>query len=229
VAAPGWLRGLASRWRDETCGAFAGEVVAHEPRGLVERFLGQRRMDHKGTLAHPYLPFATTANVAYRRAVLGRVGAFNPGLRSGGDVDLSWRMQKVTGLAIAYCPEAVVAHRNRSTVRGLYRQYRTYGEAFADLELLHDDFYSRFSHRYGLPRARAAVRFVRRHALSKPPQWMRPSTGREGLAMWALDALVKIAFDRGIRRGRRSASLTAAACRSAGAGSGSRRGAPERS
>ncbi|MGH7894883.1 MAG: glycosyltransferase [Candidatus Binatia bacterium] len=203
VATPGWLRALAEGSDDPAYGAFAGDVTPHEPRNLVERFLAQRRRENQVPLEHPYLPFASTSNVAYRRRVFDLIGLFNPALTSSGDADLAWRMQKETPYRIAHRPRALVSHRNRTTVLEMYLQYRCYGEGLAALERLHDDLYARYSHRFGLPAPRAGVRFVRRHALDTNPGWMRPGSRLEKVAMRCLDGIVKIAFDRGIRRGRR--------------------------
>src|SRR6185369_5861161 len=118
---PDWLAALADGSDDEGYGAFAGEVVAYEPMTRAERFQARRRVDqHAVMLRHPYLPCVTTSNVAYRRAVLDRIGPFDAAMRSGGDVDLAWRMQEQTALRIAYRPAAIVAHRNRTTFAGMW-------------------------------------------------------------------------------------------------------------
>jgi len=127
-AAPGWLRALVAPWAAPVYGAFAGRIVAYQPRTPVERFqVHKRAVDNWIALQDPYLPYVTTANVAYRRRVFERVGLFNPGLRSGGDCDLAWRMQKQTAYQIAFQFQALVYHRHRKTVWEPYRQYESYG------------------------------------------------------------------------------------------------------
>jgi len=53
--------------------------------------------------------FAATANLVTRREVFERVGPFDSDLYSGGDLDWG-RRAGALGLALAYCPDAVVRH-----------------------------------------------------------------------------------------------------------------------
>jgi hypothetical protein len=109
-------------------GAVGGAVFSAPPGdSAVERWssdvdvLSQAR-----TLAHPYRPFAVTANLLVRRDALAAVGGFAEGIRSGGDVDLCWRLQEA-GWTLEFRPRAAVEHRHRTTLRGVIRQYRRYG------------------------------------------------------------------------------------------------------
>lgn len=61
----------------------------------------------------PYhLPFATTANVAYRREVFESIGLFDETLFSGGDADFSWRMQLNSRYKLHPVPGAIIYHKN---------------------------------------------------------------------------------------------------------------------
>jgi cellulose synthase/poly-beta-1,6-N-acetylglucosamine synthase-like glycosyltransferase len=122
-----WLKNLVREWNDPSIGCFAGEILAYNPETLVERFsdrIGVLRQ--KGTLNCPYLPYTQTANSAYRKEVFDIVGLFNPEIVSGGDADLSWRMQRETDLKIKFVPDAVVYHKHRDSIIGLYRQFKKY-------------------------------------------------------------------------------------------------------
>jgi GT2 family glycosyltransferase len=66
---------------------------------------------------------AVTANMMAWRRVFDRVGLFDEGLFSGGDHEWGKRAQR-RGERIAYCPETVVAHPARSSVRALLRKHR---------------------------------------------------------------------------------------------------------
>jgi GT2 family glycosyltransferase len=87
-------------------------------------------LDAAGAFTRPALPYAQTANAAYRRVVFERVGLFDPTLVSGGDLDLAWRMQRA-GWGLVYAPGAVVVHAHRRTFRGLVRLYSKNGHGAA--------------------------------------------------------------------------------------------------
>jgi glycosyltransferase involved in cell wall biosynthesis len=207
IAAPDWLRRLVEGSDQAEYGAFAGEVMPFRSETRMERYFSRRRAGQTaGTLAHPYLPYATTSNVAYRRAVLEQVGRFDATLRSGGDVDLGWRMQEQTGRRFAYRPAAVVWHRNRATIAAMYRQSYVYGEGIADLERRHPAFHRAFTARAGSPAWRN-VPFELQHMLrAQRASWARNRRDVDTLLFLLYDALRKIAFNRGVRRGRRRAS-----------------------
>lgn len=66
---------------------------------------------------------AVTANMMAWRHVFDRVGLFDETLFSGGDHEWGKRAQR-NGERIAYCPEAVVAHPARSSMRALLKKHR---------------------------------------------------------------------------------------------------------
>jgi glycosyltransferase involved in cell wall biosynthesis len=120
---PGWIRALVAALADEDAGGAAGRIEAAAGDTLVERFqVEERVLDAANAFTRPALPFAQTANAAYRRVVFERVGLFDPTLVSGGDLDLAWRMQRA-GWGLAYAPGAIVRHRHRKTFRGLVKLY----------------------------------------------------------------------------------------------------------
>jgi glycosyltransferase involved in cell wall biosynthesis len=127
----GWARTLVAALDDEDAGGAAGRIEAYGPTTLVERFQVEKRvLDAANAFTKPPLPFAQTANAAYRRTIFERVGLFDPMLVSGGDLDLAWRMQRA-GWGLAYAPGALVRHRHRRTFRGLVRLYAKNGQGAA--------------------------------------------------------------------------------------------------
>jgi len=131
VPDPTWARSLVAALEDEDAGGAAGRIEAWTPTTLVERFqVEQRVLDAANAFTKPPLPFAQTANAAYRRTIFERVGLFDPMLVSGGDLDLAWRMQRA-GWGLAYAPGAIVRHRHRRTFRGLVKLYEKNGHGAA--------------------------------------------------------------------------------------------------
>ena len=129
---PDWLRRLLADPVPQDTGALAGEVIAGESETPVQRFIERRGfMKHEITLPHKALPCFSTANVAVRRELLTRLGGFREESRFFGDMELSWRMQLDAGAAILFRPDAVVLHRHRRTLRGLWGQAVQHGRGTA--------------------------------------------------------------------------------------------------
>ena len=122
---------VLERYREHPVGDDVGAVV-----GEVEGVAGQdalvaryaRSRGHLGQRMHwefPFRPWGVTANLLVRRAAWEDVGGFQEGIRSGGDTEFSWRLQDA-GWSLAFCPEAVVEHEHRDSVRSLARQAARY-------------------------------------------------------------------------------------------------------
>ena len=111
----------------EGVGALAGTVEpTGEGGGTVARHARSRPyLDQASFLAEPRGAFAATANLMVRRAVWAELGGFEE-VRSGGDVDFSWRLQDA-GWSIELRPAARVRHRHRETLSALVRQRIRYG------------------------------------------------------------------------------------------------------
>jgi cellulose synthase/poly-beta-1,6-N-acetylglucosamine synthase-like glycosyltransferase len=73
-----------------------------------------------------YQPFFPTANAAFRREALQKVGGFDPRCQTGEDIDLCIRVAQA-GNELWFEPSARVHHHHRSTLRGLLRQWFGYG------------------------------------------------------------------------------------------------------
>jgi glycosyltransferase involved in cell wall biosynthesis len=138
---PGWLRQIVQPFLDAVTGPklgiVAGEIAALPGDSLLERFADRQAvLSQKHTLAHPFLPYGQTANLAVRRAIFDQVGLFRPYLTTGGDADLCWRILQ-QGWRIASAEQAVVLHRHRSTLADLRSQWRRYGRSNRYLHELH--------------------------------------------------------------------------------------------
>ena len=119
----GWVRGLVSALESPAAGIAAGPIEAWRAERLVERYQAARALRAERAFRHPVLPFAQTANAACPRAVFDAVAGFDAACRFGGDLDFCWRVQRRTGLALAWAPAAVVRHRHRTTWHGLFALY----------------------------------------------------------------------------------------------------------
>lgn len=130
LAQPGWLRSLVSPFEDPgvlfTGGCIRSRRIVTGPEMYADvcRILDNEKF-LQGHVCFP--PFFATANAAFRRELLQRVGGFDEDLFVGEDADLCWRILDLGGKMV-YCPEAVVHHRHRDTLEGFFRQAVSYGE-----------------------------------------------------------------------------------------------------
>lgn len=131
VAGPGWLESLVRPLIDDpSVSASGGRILGYRAdRGIAFYLqasgrINQRRFfNGRGLLP----PFFATANCAWRRADIERVGGFDERFAAGEDADLSWRILEDGG-SMAYVHEAAVAHDHRTTFGELYRMAVGYGD-----------------------------------------------------------------------------------------------------
>jgi len=127
IATKDWLKNIVSGFEISNIGCIAGSITAMENDGLspLEKFLIKKgHLSQAQHVKNVFLPFAATANAAYRKEVLDRIGLFDEGLLIGEDADLSWRMQIFTNYKVMYIPEAAVFHPYESRPKELFRQKR---------------------------------------------------------------------------------------------------------
>jgi cellulose synthase/poly-beta-1,6-N-acetylglucosamine synthase-like glycosyltransferase len=120
LVAPEWLRRLVEPLSDPRVGVAGGRILARPGGNGAERF-GETIHDHHAALCVWRPPYAITMNWASRRTVLEEAGLFDESLRRCEDVDLSYRIG-AAGYAFAYCPDAIVYHRNERSLLGLFRE-----------------------------------------------------------------------------------------------------------
>ncbi|HVX68585.1 MAG TPA: glycosyltransferase [Mycobacteriales bacterium] len=126
---PGWLDGLIRAVDLPGVAIAGGDVVVTTAHTAAERYVQryQPLMAEHG-LGHPTMPFLPTANIVTHRSVLEAVDGFRS-LRSGGDLDFCWRVQRVGLGRVEYAPGAAVDWVPRSTIREVMRQWYRYGAA----------------------------------------------------------------------------------------------------
>jgi GT2 family glycosyltransferase len=115
-----WLAELVWPLDEPAIGIVGGQILARRPAGAAELF-GEAIHDHEAAMLVYSPPYAVTMNWASRAEVLSEVGLFDEALRRGQDVDLSYRIFRA-GYRLAFCPAAIVYHRNERTLRSLVRE-----------------------------------------------------------------------------------------------------------
>ena len=122
IAEPQWLPELVRPFADPEVGAVGGHLAHAPPTTAAERqavrMLGSwQQFAFNSDPAYP-----VTANAAYRRDVIHRIGGFDPRMTRAQDVELGLRFQEQSGLRLAYASRATARHRNRSTQLSFFRQ-----------------------------------------------------------------------------------------------------------
>ncbi len=120
-----WLRNLLAPFDDSTVGCVGGEIInAYTDSPLSSYLASKGHLSQKITFEHPFLPFAQTGNVAFRRVVISRIGAFDDFMEEGEDADLCWRMQLESDYRIIFEADAAVEHSQNLSPSLFMRQKR---------------------------------------------------------------------------------------------------------
>jgi glycosyltransferase involved in cell wall biosynthesis len=142
---PGWATALLDAFANPTVDCVTGRVVPGNEQLDTAQWVERRYSFDRGKLAQrfhhsdvrrwfPVYPhhLGTGCNMAFRRALLERIGDFDPALDmgslvgGGGDIDMFARTLDV-GAWTAYEPEAVVRHHHRERRDQLVYQFFGYG------------------------------------------------------------------------------------------------------
>jgi O-antigen/teichoic acid export membrane protein/GT2 family glycosyltransferase len=192
---PNWLAQLVEPFRDRTVAAVGGAIVQAELASASQRWMVERRfLDQAQNAAHEFLPFFATANVAYRRSVLEALDGFDEAFLSGGDCDMSWRVQALGAGRLVYRPEAEVEHRVGPRLAEVTERWYRYEAEHILLE-------RRWSDWPGHPAAEGFFKRTRRLWLMPAALGYRAWTGRP-LSVPLIDAAVAVSRERGRVRGR---------------------------
>jgi cellulose synthase/poly-beta-1,6-N-acetylglucosamine synthase-like glycosyltransferase len=122
VVDPRWLSELVRPFEDPEIGAVGGDLQHVQPRTPAERQAIRLLGDWQQFAFASNPAYPITANAAYRRDVLDRIGAFDPNMVRAQDVELGLRFQERSGLRLAYAEHATAHHRGRPTQLGFFRQ-----------------------------------------------------------------------------------------------------------
>jgi glycosyltransferase involved in cell wall biosynthesis len=111
---PELLDAFLTRPPADRVGAIGGAVIGRpDQAALIARYARARGfLNLAGGGEGPEWRIAVAGNVLVRRAAFDAIGGFTEGIRSGGDVDFSRRLQRA-GWTIERRPEALVEHRHR--------------------------------------------------------------------------------------------------------------------
>ena len=121
----GWLEALVAPLAAPAVGLSGGTIRALPPASWIERH-GEVVHDHRRAIEHARPPYVVTMNWAARREVIDEIGPFAEDLLRSSDVDYSYRVG-AAGHRLAFAPDAIVYHRNESSLLGLAHEGYTHG------------------------------------------------------------------------------------------------------
>jgi len=127
-----WLRELVKPFSDPAVGGVGGAIGSASRATAVERYADDRGILNHSLSSPFFLPYLVTANAAFRKELIDSVGGFDENFTkaAGEDVDLSWRIQLNTPCTFVFAEKAVVYHKHRDTLSGLFAQAFNYHLAF---------------------------------------------------------------------------------------------------
>src|SRR5215212_7913419 len=132
---PHWLTYLAATFLSTEHAGVGGPNVTHPSDGLTAECVGKA----PGNPTHVLLSDREAehipgCNMAFRKAYLEEIGAFDTRFRvAGDDVDICWRLRQ-RGWSLGFSPAAVVWHHRRNSIGAYWNQQRGYGKAEALLK-----------------------------------------------------------------------------------------------
>ena len=120
---PQWLTELVKPFEDPEVGAVGGDLQ-HAPATTPAERQCARMLGNWQQFAFNSNPaYPITANAAYRRDVIDRIGSFDPHMTRAQDVELGLRFQERSGgMRLAFAEHATARHRHRTTQLGFFRQ-----------------------------------------------------------------------------------------------------------
>ncbi|HMA26964.1 MAG TPA: glycosyltransferase [Solirubrobacterales bacterium] len=122
IVEPQWLTELVRPFEDPEVGGVAGDLKHIPPETPAERQAVRLLGNWQRFAFSSEPPYAVTANAAYRREVLARIGPFGPDMTRAQDVELGLRFQELSDRRLAFAERATARHRNRATQIGFFRQ-----------------------------------------------------------------------------------------------------------
>ena len=172
--APGYLAALQAALVDNPFVAARLDHEALNPPWLASS-RDPRQVDRLPTEPQAPWPVAGGGTLAVRRDVLEAVGGFDEALPCPQDTDLCLRLA-LTGVTLAFVPEAVLHRRYRPTVWQMFGQARGYGRGGVALD-----------HRYGGGRSptRIGMRLARLLLLALRLPWFKDRSVRAQTAFRA--------------------------------------------
>ena len=129
----GWLRKIIEEFDGPAIGAVQGYIKTPEGVSFLARMAGYDLEYRYDSLKSKYVTQVSTANTAYRRSAVEKVGLFDPQFKYGYDNDMSYRLQKA-GYKLVNKRDAVCEHYWKADLSSYIKQQ--YWSAYGRMQLI---------------------------------------------------------------------------------------------
>ncbi|GAA2982264.1 glycosyltransferase involved in cell wall biosynthesis [Microbacterium terrae] len=202
---------VAEEWLAELLPVLARNHVVVTSARVASTFSTRARplYDIVTTLRMPFLPelpFGSSSRLAVSAEAFHAVGGFDESLRTGEDVDLSWRLQ-LTGYPLSECTRALIDHHQRNGFAATVRQFAGYQAGRQRIQHRYAQVIAEFTKARGGPPGADADWESGVVSSSEPAPTTHPSSRLGRIASYARDATERREY---IRRALRSARLRTA-------------------
>lgn len=122
---PDWLERIIAPFADDDIDIVGG-AYAIEPKSKIERVVGLLTMPGQLTPFESARFNPSARSIAFRRAAWRRAGGFPTWLHTAEDTLFDCKLRRL-GCRFTFADDAVVRWRPRSSLGGVYKQFRDYG------------------------------------------------------------------------------------------------------
>lgn len=133
ILQPGWLTCVLAALTDPDVAAAQGHYVTAPGARFWARVMGRDLEQRYSRIRADHVNHVCTGNTAYRASALHQIGLLDERLGYGYDNDLSYRLT-AAGHRLAFCRDAVSAHRWREGAWGYLRQQ--FGVGYGRLDVI---------------------------------------------------------------------------------------------
>lgn len=128
-----WLKKIIEEFDDPAIGAVQGYIKTPEGVSFLARMAGYDLEFRYDRLKSKYVTQVSTANTAYRRSAVEKVGLFDQQFKYGYDNDMSYRLQKA-GYKLVFRKDALCDHYWKADLTSYMRQQ--YNSAYGRMQLI---------------------------------------------------------------------------------------------
>src|SRR3990170_6801644 len=128
-----WLKKTIEEFDNPAIGAVQGYIKTPEGVSFLARMAGYDLEYRYDRLKSKYVTQVSTANTAYRRSAVEKLGLFYPQFKYGYDNDMSYRLQKA-GYKLVNKRDAICEHYWKADFKGYIKQQ--YWSAYGRMQLI---------------------------------------------------------------------------------------------
>jgi glycosyltransferase involved in cell wall biosynthesis len=137
VLAPGYLQAMLEALRTDELACASTDV---EGLNALPTFSLRPSGQRDGPMNYySFLPWGGGGTLGVTRRLFDALGGFDASIAYLEDIDFCWRAQLDHGARLAFVEEAVLRHRYRADVRGVFEQTRRWSRDEAKLRRIYED------------------------------------------------------------------------------------------